>query len=138
MSEEDFIHIEAKLSITLPNEYKEAILDYPFTTKFEHDVIENSLMRSSKSVILMNLELRKNGFFNIDWPDSFFAIGNDSAGNNYFYDLRSPEAKLYYADHDEIFDQNNLDELIAYENIKEFIDDQLEYQEDVLEEELND
>jgi hypothetical protein len=48
----------------------------------------------------LNEELLASGFFDVPWPQPFFAIGRDPAGNVWFIDTREPALPVYLANHE--------------------------------------
>lgn len=72
-----FMEVEEKLSIVLPEFYKTALINYPFTPIDSLDFVEDNLVKEHDWIIDSNLELRKCGFFGCLWPSRFFAIGHD-------------------------------------------------------------
>jgi hypothetical protein len=48
----------------------------------------------------LNRELLASGFFDVPWPQPFFAIGRDPAGNVYFIDTREPALPVHLANHE--------------------------------------
>lgn len=97
MTSAQIVQIEDALSLSLPSSYKEAVLDYPFPGIDE--IRYHQFFECAELVIKENLAHRKNGWFNILWPNYYFIIGDDGCGNTFF--MLSDEAQtIYCADHD--------------------------------------
>ncbi len=94
MSLKELEQLEAEFKLTLPKEYKKALLQ-PFISKnnleFELDLAE--LRRN-------NLEFRDTDPWEFPWSDQFWWIGADGAGGFYFIDCKHSECEVLYFDHE--------------------------------------
>jgi hypothetical protein len=68
------------------------------------------ICRTREEMDRLNEELLASGFFDVPWPQPFFAIGRDPAGNVYFIDTREPALPVYLANH-ELLSSDSLDDL---------------------------
>lgn len=97
MNAEDFARIEEELSLTLPPAYRE-IVQRPEFQGEAAGFLEFS--GDADEVIGLNLELRRDGFYGVKWPNHYLVIGEDGAGNHYFTDLKRELPAVFLADHE--------------------------------------
>ena len=134
MNQFDFDTVEKKLGITLPTFYKNAIINYPFKAQDDLDDIEDSLVCDHKWLIDENIELREKGFFDQEWPNYFYAFGKDGFGNYYFINLRDDDQSIYFADHEETFNYENIEEMRSNWSMDDFIEDQIDIRKETVSE----
>ena len=124
MNSAQISQIEDALGLSLPSSYKDAVLNYPFP---EIDAIRyHHFFECAELVITENLAHRKNGWFNILWPNDYFVIGDDGCGNTFF--MLAGEQTIYFADHDggaHPIDQ--LPECLYSDNLREYTNELLEF-----------
>jgi hypothetical protein len=88
---------------------------------------EGDVLQDPKAVLELNTRLRAEGFYHLKWPPEFFAIGSDPGGCIYFFDLRVPQASVFFADYnyDDISDFKKLsatpEEFVIY--VREMVRD---------------
>lgn len=119
MTETDIKSIEDQLKISLPLDYKQVVLDYPFSEDPRYAVARIQILNDPEKVISLNLELRKNGFRKRKWPDNLFAFGTllDAI---YFYDLNNlPE--IFSVSNDSHLRVDNIQKNIDRDNIHKLI-----------------
>jgi hypothetical protein len=58
------------------------------------------ICRTREEMDRLNEELLASGFFDVPWPQPFFAIGRDPAGNVYFIDTREAALPVCLANHE--------------------------------------
>ncbi len=65
---------------------------------------EGDVLGGPEAVLALNTRLRTEGFYHLKWLPEFFAIGSDPGDCIYFFDLRTPQAPVLFADynHDDI------------------------------------
>ena len=98
MTVEDLEQIEQELGITLPHDYRELMLTYPFAPdSFANDC---DLPNDPRRLIDTNCDLRRDGFFGMEWPNHYFSMGGDGSGNEHFIDLRRNPSPVFLADHE--------------------------------------
>lgn len=72
-------------------------------------------------VIGLNLQVRKHGFYGVNWPEHYLVIGEDGAGNNYFTDLNRDHPAVFLADHEFTTNKRRLNTSEGYETFGDFI-----------------
>ena len=82
MSPEDIRRIEDVLGWKVPVSYASVVLNYPCPDS--EDICQHGLFSDPNRLIDVNLEHRTDGWFGLDWPEHFFAIGDDGCGDTYF------------------------------------------------------
>jgi len=97
MNPSEFSNIERSLGIELPQSYKSLLASYPIGVS--EDIKSHGLFADPNRVIQENIALRTEGWFRIDWPVSYFVIGDDGCGDYYFMVIGKDE-KVYFADHE--------------------------------------
>lgn len=119
MDENDIHMIHSELLVQLPKDYVDRMLNYPLAGT---DNEGWELCDDAEIIVKHNKELRRLGFFDIPWPDHFFVIGSDGCGNFYFLNLKESDCRVYFANHENRFDPENLEELEeSYPSIDSFI-----------------
>lgn len=99
MNAEQLTEIENRLSIILPEDYREVMHVYP---KELEAVAEYELLNDHQQLIGMNVNTRSYGPGIAGWRDSFFIIGTDGGEEMYFLDMsrgRSPVFCLAVENH---------------------------------------
>lgn len=96
MSPEELQQIESELGITLPVDYREAMLNYPL----DRDPLDETLCDDVELLIKSNLYYRKHKFFGLEWPGHYFTFGGDGFGNRFFLDLTLTPSPVFFADHE--------------------------------------
>jgi SMI1 / KNR4 family (SUKH-1) len=96
MDSEALVRVEAILHLTLPESYRTIMLSCsPIDPG-----LELQLEANPNRIILENLELRRDGFADMNWAEHYLWIGGDGAGNAYFLDLSQEGAPVFFADHE--------------------------------------
>jgi hypothetical protein len=96
MDSEALVRVEAILHVSLPQSYRTIMLNCsPIDPELELELEGNPNVITRE-----NLELRKEGFFDMNWPEHHLWIGGDGAGNAYFLDLSQNPAPVFFADHE--------------------------------------
>lgn len=72
-------------------------------------------------VIGLNLQVRKDGFYGVNWPEHYLVIGEDGAGNNYVTDLNRDHPAVFLADHELTTNKRRLNTSEGYETFADFI-----------------
>lgn len=98
MTPEDVSKIEVELGLTLPVDYQQALLHYPFAP--ETDAYYYTLFGDAEYLVDANRAYREGGFFGQDWPPHYLVVGDDGAGNVYFLDLVRESSPVFFADHE--------------------------------------
>lgn len=98
----DELHdIERRLSVTLPDAYRKALLDGVSISGSSPDPY---FFCEWRELVLTNLELRMppipNCFCGREWPLSYVCIGNDGCGNYYAIDCNDPCCSVRFFDHE--------------------------------------
>lgn len=118
MTAEDFQRIEQELSIKLPHKYRDALLRPEFHTEAAGFM---EFTGDADEVIGLNLEVRKEGFYGVKWPEHYLVIGEDGAGNNYFTDVRRETPAVFLADHESTSGKRRLITSEGYETFADFL-----------------
>jgi hypothetical protein len=98
MTASEISDLEEKLGLAFPpgvNAFLKNIGQLPSRVSKEGDVL-----RDANAVLELNASLRTEGFYQHKWPAEFFAIGSDPGGCIYFFDLRTAQAPVFFADYD--------------------------------------
>ena len=98
MTADEIANIEGALDLKFPSSvlrFLGSISDLPTRALREAVVLQEPA-----AFLELNIRLRKEGFYHIEWPPSFFAVGTDPGNCTYFIDLRSPHAPVFFADYD--------------------------------------
>jgi hypothetical protein len=95
MTEEKMRHIESALHLTLPVFYRDTMLNLPSPLPDVYPLCDDA-----DFLIRDNLLLRECVFSGLPWPDHYFAIGGDGAGNAFYLDLSHDSHVVYRADHE--------------------------------------
>lgn len=110
--ESDIARLEERLELTLPQFYREFLLNYPpvlFETKTNlrwcnESLADRQLRFSIDELIYYNESVRiPDTPWTEDegpWPDRYFVIGDDQCGNYWVIDLLSSEESILFYDHD--------------------------------------
>ena len=99
MNTEQLTEIERRLSVTLPDDYRELMLAYPKELEAE---AEYELLNDPQQLIGININTRGYGSGIAGWQDSFFITGTDGGEEMYFLDTsrgRSPVFCLAVENH---------------------------------------
>jgi SMI1 / KNR4 family (SUKH-1) len=96
MDSEALARIEASLRVSLPQSYRSIMLSCaPIDPELDLELEGNpNVLRR------FNLELRTDGFSDMNWPEHYFWFGGDGGGNYYFLDLSQDPAPVFFADHE--------------------------------------
>ena len=115
MTEADLNRIEQALGITLPKEYREAVLDPALAPAEDNGP---GLCGDAESLIRDNTALLADGFYGQKWAPTHFVIQNDGCGNFYF--ITCPyNNTVYFADHENTFDCDHLSNLRQWDSFYE-------------------
>ena len=111
MNEADIVKIEDYVGLTVPESYRQLLLDYPEPlaslrwsgirpTSFE-------LFNKSKKILQENKFVRSSTFNMEDdsgethtWPNHFLVIGESGGGDYYAINLKNKKAAVYFWDHE--------------------------------------
>lgn len=134
MKPEDIQLIETALGLKLPDSYVEVVLNYPCPEIA--DVCESGLFSDPLWVIQVNQEHRRGGWFGMDWPPHFFAIGDDGCGDTYFMVIGKDD-RVYFADHEcgPSF-ETELEDCASSESVQEHVEKELDLVRELEEEEM--
>lgn len=72
-------------------------------------------------IIGLNLEVRKEGFYGVKWPEHYLVIGEDGAGDYYFTDVNRTTPAVFLADHELTINKKRLITSEGYETFADFI-----------------
>ena len=112
MTEAELAHIESVLKLTLPRDYRGFVAHYPqWLTDAVWDlgwtresVADRHFYNSPQKVIETNLDVRLPGtpWVGEDdpWPERFLAIGDDQCGNYWCVDIETPDAGVWFYNHE--------------------------------------
>ena len=115
MNQEEVDELEGKLDLTLPETYKQLVLNHPGFYR-QHELCDHV-----DPLVYDNRDLRRKGFFGIDWPADYFVIGSDGTGNFYFITTAPFDGHVYLADHDGGAGPDDLDAAKAFESLDDFV-----------------
>ncbi len=133
MKPEDISRVEDALDLKVPKSYSEVVLNYPCPDS--EDICQHGLFSDPGRVIEVNLEHRKDGWFGLNWPDHFFAIGDDGCGDTYFMVVGKDE-QVYMADHEGGPSyETELDDCAHFESVQEHIEEEMDREREFEEEE---
>lgn len=93
MKLEHFQRIEKTLGLSLPQDYREAVLLNNFPQG-----IEDEMFSDADRIIRENEKLRASGLPGREWPHHYFIFGGDHEGNGYYLDLSASPAPVYFVD----------------------------------------
>lgn len=108
----EIARLEQRLQITLPDHYRQFLLNYPsilIETRTElgwktESVSDRQLRFSLSELAYYNEDVRKQGTpwteHDGPWPEQFFVIGDDQCGNYWMIDLNSSGREVYFYDHE--------------------------------------
>jgi hypothetical protein len=115
---EDLAGIEAELSVALPQPYREILL----RPEFQGEVAGfQEFSGDADEVIGLNLEVRRDGFSGVKWPEHYLVIGEDGAGNYYFTDLNRARPAVFLADHELTTTRRRLITSEGYDTFADFV-----------------
>ena len=118
MTPEDLARIEEELSLTLPESLRE-IWQRP---EFQGEPAGfQEFSGDADEIIGLTLELRRDGFYGVKWPEHHLAIGEDGAGNSYFTDLNLPMPAVFLAEHEQTTNKRRLITAETYETFATFL-----------------
>lgn len=118
MTAEDFEKIEKELSISLPAAYRESLMRPEFQSEAAGF---RDFTGDADEIIGLNLEVRSAGFYGVKWPEHYFVIGEDGAGNSYFTDVNKERPAVFLADHELTISKKRLVTSETYETFADFI-----------------
>ncbi len=110
MNASDFTDIEQALGFELPNYYKQFILEYPMSLlaakpRGWKPITDWEFANNPHRIIEMNRFVRsqEDGYFleNGPWPDRYFVIGEEEAGNYYAIDRDSSDQTVFMFHHED-------------------------------------
>ena len=120
MNREDVKIIEADLNISLPESYKEVILNYPFDDSF--DGIKDYLWNDFIKIVKGNLYYRENGFHGKTWPDCFYIIGKMIGDNIFYINLNDVNSEtIYFLCDEDKYNPENIKKDRYSDSFQEFI-----------------
>ena len=94
MTSEAFQRIEQKFGVSLPDWYRQRVLEYPFSAP------DDALYHDEASIVRANEELLRDGWYDFPWPREFFVIGDTGCGDSYFIVPSTPDKRIFIADHE--------------------------------------
>jgi hypothetical protein len=100
MTAETLAHLEAILHLTLPESYRTIMLSYSPIDPGPVLQVELQLAVNPNTIMRENLELRREGFAGLNWPEHHLWIGGDGGEIVYFLDLSQEGAPVFSADHE--------------------------------------
>ncbi len=98
MNPQDLASVERRLGVHLPEDYRQAMLTYPFAPDSQAE--ELWLLNDPEQLVQINAEYRADGFFGLPWLPTYLAVGGDGAGNAYLLDLTRDPTVVLFADHE--------------------------------------
>lgn len=129
MTEADFIDIEKRLDLKLPDYYKKFIIS-PQNEIISRDLHLEHLLIEKEQLIEINLLLKQNKGLS----DNHFIVGHDGNGNYYQIELNDENEIVYFADHEEVITFEDTDEIDwkasldpCWNNLTEFKDWLIEF-----------
>ncbi|BDS07436.1 hypothetical protein NT6N_24760 [Oceaniferula spumae] len=126
-------NLESKLEVSFPSQYRDLVISHPFP---KSDSSDFELCSNYELLLQENRELRENGFFGREWNKSWFAIGFDGCGNEYFITTDPFDGRIYFADHEDEFHTEDLGKNVHYGSFQEYVDYLRELEEDTRRDEL--
>jgi SMI1 / KNR4 family (SUKH-1) len=112
MTESEIQRLESRLTIRLPDEYRDFLLSYPrqlVEAKKElawkrESPSERELINDANRLASLNdfIRLPDTPWTSDDgpWPRHYFVIGDDECGNYWCLDVRTPTTAVWFYDHD--------------------------------------
>lgn len=92
--------IGTELGVTLPDEYRRILLDYPASLR--GTTAEGyEFLRLPDYIVSENKAVRRGTVFGMKWPGNHLIIGSDGGGNAYTINLEELPTKVYVFDHDD-------------------------------------
>ena len=98
MSENDFLRIERELNLRLPKDYRELMLNYPFS---KDSLSADDLLPNDPEVLITHNQVSDLHSLmamssNPSVPlGNYFSIGSDSSEESYWIDVTSPKSPVY-------------------------------------------
>jgi hypothetical protein len=117
MTSEAFTRIERAFGVRLPEWYRASLVQYPLSEADE------SLYSDEESIVRANEELRRDGWWDMPWPQEFFAIGDTGCGDTYFIVPSTGDRRVFIADHEggPAPSYQNLGEMVESDSFEKFI-----------------
>jgi hypothetical protein len=104
----DLSKIEKVLSITLPDYYKQTMLNYPLEgLKY----VQKKLLNDPDTIIEINQKFRNDGFRKKPWVNNFFLIGFNSEKSFNFIDVHEQDESVYAIVEEDKFNPKNIAKL---------------------------
>jgi hypothetical protein len=94
MKQVDIARIETELDVRLPADYAQALLN----ARANGWGLE--IYCDAAEIIRQTKWNREEGFFGLEWPSNYLAIGDDGAGDVSFIDLSRGTSAVYFVDHE--------------------------------------
>ncbi len=101
MTNEEIQLIEERTGITLPDSYKEIVMNYPEELRGT-EAEDYGLINEPKSIIAENLNVRENGYFGESWPERYFIIGLNGCGDYYVINHQNKDFSVGFACHEKM------------------------------------
>ena len=121
MKIEEIELLESEFDIEFPDVYRETLLNYPLS------YVAEEIINSLDVLTEKNREIRENGFWGVDVPNSFWLIGLDGMGGGDFIDTSTEETYVHIFDHatppKDMYDKGQLRPKLYSEHISEFIEE---------------
>jgi hypothetical protein len=116
MNKDDLADLEEKLSLSLPDAYKQVVLNHPGFFR------QHELCDFVDPLVYDNRMLRTKGFFGLEWDNRFFAIGSDGTGNVYYITTDLFDGNVYFADHEGGAKPTDLEGAKAFDSLDAFVE----------------
>lgn len=105
MTLEELTAIASAFEVTLPGEYRDAIAVPPFPGSEVHDF---ELCTDPVVIREENRRVREEGFYQQGWDPSWFVIGIDGSGNDYFIATDPYDGAVYFVDSNSLLGADSL------------------------------
>ena len=99
MSDDDVRKVEHELGLTVPAAYRTFVTNYPAALA-DCGAGDFELMNSADRVIALNRDLRAGGFYGLEWPTHYLAVGENGCGDYYCLDTTASAASVLFFDHE--------------------------------------
>ena len=98
MTHDDVSLIERELGITAHDDYRALVTDYP--AALQKHAAASELLDDPARVIEINRAVRTGVFYDVTWPEEYFAIGETPRGDYYCLDLTNDSPPVIFFDHE--------------------------------------
>ena len=125
MNQSEIDRLQSEFNLRLPDDYVRALRNYPLQESAEE------LLDSYDMLQEYNSEIRKNGFWGVDVPNSFWLIGLDGMGGGDFIKCDAAETYVYTFDHatppKDMSDEGQLSPYPFADHVQSLINDEEEF-----------